>query len=58
MRTICADCSNLDGFDEESRTETPTHPKPTKRSRIAGLGLEIERAREDPAVGLSEEFEP
>jgi hypothetical protein len=86
MRTSCADCSTLDGCDEDSR-ESPrkspckspqggssiallvyryeeiqsgwnNNPEAYKAREIRRLRLEIERASQDPAMGLPEEFEP
>ena len=90
MRTSCADCSKLDGCDEDSR-ESPrkspcksprkspqggssiallvyrheeihsgwnNNPEAYKAREIRRLRLEIERASQDPAMGLPEEFEP
>jgi len=86
MRTSCADCSKLDGCDEDSRKspckspykspqggssiallvyryeETQSgwnnNPEAHKTREIRRLRLEIERASQDPAVGVPEEFEP
>jgi hypothetical protein len=78
MRTNCADCSNSDGFDEDSRKSPQggpsisvpvyvdekiqggwtNNPETFETREIRRLRLEIERASQDPAVGLPEEFEP
>jgi hypothetical protein len=78
MRTSCADCSKLDGCDEDSRkspqggssiallvyryeeTQSGWNNKPETHEtpEIRRLKLEIERASQDPAVGVPEEFEP
>jgi hypothetical protein len=86
MRTSCADCSKLDGCDEDSRKsprkspcKSPpsgssiallvyryeeiqsgwnNNPEAYKAREIRRLRLEIERASQDPAMGLPEEFEP
>lgn len=48
----------LDGHYEEIQERKDQQTRSPVNQGIAGLGLEIERAREDPAVGLSQEFEP
>jgi hypothetical protein len=82
MRTSCADCSKLDGCDEDScksPRKSPqggssiallvyrheeihsgwnNNPEAHKTREIRRLRLEIERASQDPAVGVPEEFEP
>jgi hypothetical protein len=94
MRTSCADCSKLDGCDEDSRkspckspckspykspykspqggssiallvyryeeTQSGWNNKPETHEtpEIRRLKLDIERASQDPAMGLPEEFEP
>jgi len=86
MRTSCADCSKLDGCDEDSckspckspykspqggssiallvyryeETQSGWNNKPETHEtpEIRRLKLEIERASQDPAVGVPEEFEP